>query len=349
MILVRFFDNCLIYLLDLNQHKMKKISVFAICVALLTVTACKKSNYENTGSTNINIITNNSATMLELFHTAPTSFTVTAGVPKEIVGPKGTFLRFYPNSFKDGNGTIISGGLINIELTELYTAGDMLKHHTSTNTGSDLLTSGGEVHIKCTMNGQGVSANKYGIGFNASNTPTNGPREIFYGNTYANEGIVTWGVGGGPTGTTVTGAASVSNATIALTSGSYYMFDTATAFDWVASGHNYSGTDQNITVNVKFTGISFAGNVWSTAFMGLSTERVATTFYQESFDRNTHTAVYKGWAPMGIAQKFMVVLPYNTGQWYYYKTEQLITNGMTINATMTQVTQVDMGAAIAAF
>ena len=83
--------------------------------------------------------------------------------------------------------------------------------------------------------------------------------------------------------------------------------------------------------------------------MALSSERVATTLYQESFDRTTQTGIYKGWAPMGIAQKFMVIIPYDGTKWYYYKTEQLITDGMTINATMTKADKIEMGAALAGF
>lgn len=332
----------------LKNPFMRNIPLFAFCVAMLAATACKKSSYNNDNK-NLTIITDNSAALLEEFHSAPTSFSVTAGIPKEILGPQGTFLRFYPNSFRDGNGHIITSGTINIELTEMYTAGDMLKHHTSTNTGSGLLTSGGEVFIKATKDGQDVTANKYGIGFSADRTPTTGPRELFYGNTYATGGIVTWAGGDGSTGTTITGASSIASATVALTSSSYYMFDTCTAFNWVACHHTYSGTGQNITVKVKLANVSFAGNVWSTACMGLSSERVATTLYQESFDRATQTGVYKGWAPMGIAQKFMVIIPYDKSSWYYYKTEQLVTDGMTISATMTKATKIEMGVALATF
>jgi len=320
--------------------------VLAICVALSLITSCKKNDYDGGNNT---ILANNTATILEVFHSTPTAFSITAGTTKEVLGPQGTLLRFYPHSFRDKNGNIISSGTVNIDLTEMYAAGDMLKYYTSTNSGSAVLNSGGEVLIKATMNGEEVTANKYGIGFNAVRTPTTGPRELFYGNTYATDGIVTWGGSGGAIGTAITGAGPVAGATIALPSGSYYMFDSCTSFNWVAGEHNYSGTSQNITVKVKLSNGSFAGNVWSVAYMGLSSERVATVLYQESFDRDSQTGVYKGWAPVGTSQKFMLIIPRDKNTWYYYKTEQLITDGVTINATLTEASKDEMDAVIKVF
>lgn len=334
--------------LNLKATFMKRShkSLLTLCIALATATSCHKSNYDAGNNT---IITDNNASLLEVFKPAPQSFSVIAGVPKDIVGEQGTLLRFYANSFRDKNGNIIAAGTVNIELTELYSAGDILKNHTSTTTGAGVLTSGGEVYIKATTNGEEVFPNKYGLGFSADGTPATGPRELFFGNTYATEGIVTWGSAGGPIGTTVPGKSSVSSTGTSLPTGQYYMFDSCTAFNWVAAHHDYSGSFQNITVKVKLSNVKFGGKVWSTACMGLGTERVACLLYQESFDVSTQTGVYKGWAPTGTAQKFMLMMPRDKATWYYYKTEQAITDGMTINATMTQAYKVDMETALKSF
>jgi hypothetical protein len=199
------------------------------------------------------------------------------------------------------------------------------------------------------MGGNEVKVNKYGIGFPANLTPTTGPRELYFGNTYATDGMVTWGASDGAVGTKVLGPGSVSTSAVVLTAGDYYMFDSCTTFNWVGCHHPYSGTGQNITVKVKIANMMFAGNVWSTAFMGLTAERVATTLYQVAFDRETQTLTYKGMAPTGVTQKLMVVVPYDKNNWYYYKTEQPITDGMTINATMTKNAKDEMAATLTTF
>ena len=216
-------------------------------------------------------------------------------------------------------------------------------------TEATVLTSGGQVFIKATKDGNEVKVNKYGIGYPSNLTPTTGPRELFFGNTYATDGIVTWGGSDGAIGTKVLGPGSVSTTSVVLSSGSYYMFDSCTSFNWVGCHYPYSGTGQSITVKVKLANMSFAGKVWSTAFMALSSQRVATTFYQESFDRASQTLTYKGWAPTGVAQKLMVVVPYDKNNWYYYKTEQPITDGMTVEATMTKNSKDEMAATLSAF
>ncbi len=318
----------------------------AVAAAALSLTACKKSNYEGGNTT---ILIDNTVAILKELQGSSTALSVTAGIPQEIVGPQGTFLRFYPNSFRDNNGNVITSGNVSIELTEMYKAGDMLKYYTSTTTSAAVLTSGGQVFIKATIGGNEVKVNKYGIGFPTNLTPGTGPRELFFGNTYAKDGMVTWGGSDGVLGTKVLGPGSVSTSSVVLTAGDYYMFDSCTSFNWVGCHHPYSGTGQNITVKVKLANMSFAGNVWSTAFMGLSAQRVATTMYQESFDRETQTLTYKGLAPTGVTQKFMILVPYDKNNWYYYKTEQPITDGMTIEATMTKNSKDEMAATLTAF
>jgi hypothetical protein len=321
-------------------------SVMAISVALLLTASCQKSDYDAGNNT---ILANNSAALLDEFHASPTSFSVTAGVTKEVLGPQGTLLRFYPNSFRDKNGNVLTGGNVKIELTEMYTAGDILKYYTSTSTGSSVLTTGGQVFIKATMNGEEVTANKYGIGFDASRTPAPGPRELHYGNNYAADHIVTWADASGATGMATHGAAVVSNASITLPSASYYMFDSCTAFNWVAGDHTYSGTFQDVTINVKLTNESFAGNVWSVVYAGLSTQRVATALYQVSFDREAQTVVYKGWVPTGTAAKLMLVIPRDKYTWFYAKNDQTLTDGITVDVTLIKASKDEMDAVINTF
>jgi hypothetical protein len=326
--------------------KYTHMPILAICLAMLSFASCNKSDYDGGNNT---ILANNSAELLKDFRTEPTKFTVVVGVTGEVQGPQGTFLRFYPTSFRDKNGNTITSGMVNIELTEMYAAGDMLKYHTSTNTGSALLTSGGQVFIKATKDGEEVSARKYGIGFNAALTPTGGPRSISHGHSYAPDGVITWYDGSGETGKTTTGAGPVASASITLTSGSFFMFDSCSEFNWVSCNKTHGSAFQKVTVNVKLTNESFAGNVWSVCYAGLNTERVATVLYQKSFDRNTQTGVYEGWVPTGIAQKFMLVIPRDKDTWYYFKTEQIISDGLTLNATLTKATKDEMNTAIKGF
>jgi hypothetical protein len=321
-------------------------SIFAISSVLLLSTSCNKSDYDGNNNT---ILANNTATLLKEFHTTPASFSLVAGTTKELVGPDGTFLRFYPNSFRRSDGSTINGETVNVQLSEMYSAGDMLKNYSSTNTGTGVLTSGGQVFIKATVGGEEVYANKYGIGFNALRTPASGPRALYTGNTYAAGNIVTWAPGSGATGTTTTGAGPVSAATTSSVSGSYFMFDSCTSFNWVGCYDLYSGTFQNITIKVKLANEMFAGNVWSVVGITLPSERVATVLYQESFDRSTQTGVYKGWAPTGTVQRLMFLIPRDKSTWYYYKTEQLLTDGMTVNATLIKASKDEMDAALTLF
>src|ERR1700761_671407 len=92
--------------------------VVIFCIAVVIAISCKKNgNDNNTGTT---------VPQNQLFadlKTTPQNFTVTAGKYQTIIGSDSTVINFYPNSFKDKNGNIISSGSINIALIEMYNPG----------------------------------------------------------------------------------------------------------------------------------------------------------------------------------------------------------------------------------
>ena len=147
------------------------IALFFIGLAISI--SCKKK--ENTTSA---VITH----LNELFadiKTAPQNFTVTAGKYQTVIGLDSTVINFYPNSFKDENGAIISLGNINIELLEVYKPGDMIANRTSATASGQLIQSGGQINLVATMNGKQVYANKYGIAFKQKSLSYK-PMELYF-------------------------------------------------------------------------------------------------------------------------------------------------------------------------
>lgn len=230
----------------------------AVYLAVAFVSACKKTDDKNTGTT---VSTAGDAGKLnELFRSlrpAAQNFTVTAGNYQTITGAKGTKVTFYPNSFKDATGHIITSGTVNIQMTELYSMGSMIASRVlPVTTDGKRLRSGGEINIVATMGGQEVYANKYGLAFKQP-TLSSQPMALYTGITGA-DSMTAWTADDTTTLGTTTGGTTIDSFGV---SNSYYTFDSCTHFHWINCDH-FIGTGVALTdLTVDFTDTMFnSGN-----------------------------------------------------------------------------------------
>jgi len=181
------------YVYRTNQYYFMKRVLLPMAllgmIALCTVLSCKKTETKITPVTPVPSLN----TLFSGFRYTPQSFTVAAGKDVTVFGTvHGTVLHFYPNSFRNAKGEVITSGSIDLQLTELYTPADIIRNRITTMmpTG-EILQSAGQVLMKATMNGQEVYTWGYGIGFKQHDTST-ALMGLFYGSTGKNDSVVTW-------------------------------------------------------------------------------------------------------------------------------------------------------------
>jgi hypothetical protein len=307
-----------------------------IFLAAIFFGSCKKKETNSTST----ITAADKAQLNSLFaplRTTPQHFTVTAGVDNKIIGADSTILNFYPNSFKDKNGNIITSGSIDIELVEMYKAGDMIANRASTTTSSGVLTSGGQVHIGASMNGDEVFANVYGIGFKQTAVLTK-PMELYYGNTTNADSMVIWRVTEPMNlGSTLTGTSNFLRGQVNPSGSPYFLFDSCVNFKYVNCDHHYDSTSKLVTININVPDNSFtpANISLSISYPSLN---IVTLLGAMSY--NSKSVQFSGWAPVGPGCKFVLMTIKGT-DYYYFSTSGVVTDGMTINADM-KVETVDM-------
>lgn len=116
---------------------------------------------------------------------------VTAGVLQVVPFAKGTVLTFYPNSFKDKAGKIITEGTVCLDVIEMYNPGSMIANRATTMADNGILKSGGQVDIKATKDGEEVFANTYDITFRQAG-PSNEIMYLYEGSTANSDSSVKW-------------------------------------------------------------------------------------------------------------------------------------------------------------
>ncbi len=326
-------------------------SLLLVCLAaMLFTTSCYKSGYNSVVVTPVN---SNETKLNQLFsglRYVPQNISVTAGFTQTVYGINGTKLTFYPNSFKDNSGNIITRGIINIQLTEIYTTGGMIANRAATTTADGrLLTSGGEVLIAATMNGQEVFANKYGVGFRA--VPSKQPMLLLYGNADTRDSVVSWATPGSPLPGAFA-AGTVTNAdtslVVVITSAgpdtvtthtavtTYYQFDSCASFNWINCDYFYSSSAQLTDVRVMLPDTSF--NQSNTeVFVVFPTINAAAHMSQYNIATHTFDLPNGYYIPTGMPMD-IVVATNKSGSYYYYSdTSVSTTNNMFIYAEMSQM------------
>ena len=331
-------------------------SLLALCLVALTLTASCTKSY-NRGVA-VNATTANESQLNALFaalRPAPQTLVVTAGFLQTVYGANGTKLTFYPNSFKDAKGNIITSGIVTIQLTEIYSVGDMIMNRATTVSGGQLLSSGGEVLITAAMNGEKVYANKYGLGFKQS-VPSRQTMYLFYGSTNTPDSSVVWYAPVTPqTGTASSGTNSSSdtNTVVVITTGGldtvttfsavsqYYQFDSCTNFNWINCDYFYTSGAQLTDVSIVMPDTSFNQSN-SEVFIVFPTINAAARISGYTAATHTFSLPQGYYVPLGLPVDIAVATNKNGTYYYYQQTGITTTENMVVFPNMAQLNLTDI-------
>ncbi len=310
-------------------------------IALITVLSCKKTKSTSGTKQSLN-------QLFSGLRPTPQNFSVTAGRDTIVMGANNTMLHFYTNSFKDANGNIITAGTIYLQLVEMYKPADFIANRTTTTAHDTLLTSGGEINIMATMNGQTVYANKYGIGFPQSSASTT-PMQLYYGNNANPDSVTTWTQGNNTTpGTSATGTSVDTTYAYWLHNQPFYIFDSCTGFHYVNCDCISRGASQVTNVSVIVPDTSY--NQSNTeVYLSFPTQKYLVLLSGYSNTSNTFSPDYSDGTQIPVGFNYaLVVITNKNGNYYYYEQSGITTSGMTATAAMAPDTQSDILARIAA-
>ena len=307
-----------------------KIAAATLIAAAIAFTACRK-NYNSAGATASNSIYPLYAGLVDV----PQNFSVQAGRDTVIYAAQGTMLHFYPYSFKTAQGSTVTSGQVNMQITEMYTPGSMIGNRTSTVTGDgSILSSAGEVKITAFMNGNELFANKYGIGFKQA-APSSTPMQLFYGSTGGADSVASWTQGD----TTTVGMRASSTDSASTFLG--YIFDSCSNFRFVNCDcfAGVSGSKTDVTVVLPDTSFN---SLNTQVFIIFPTYDHNSAVQLRSYNADTRSFSL-GAAQINVNYTYYVaVLGYKYGVFYYYQTSGTVTSGMSVSATPTQDTRADI-------
>ncbi|WP_133162577.1 hypothetical protein [Flavipsychrobacter stenotrophus] len=313
--------------------------VIALCVAIVLYSGCKKEDYHNNTPV---VVVPDKTKLYQLFSSlrgTPQTFTVTAGTYQTVTASGGTKLKFYPNSFKDASGNIITSGTVTLQITEAYKVGAMIANMAvPVSTDGRQLISGGEVKIKATMGGQEVFANKYSTSFKQPATSTQ-PMELFIGTTDS-DSVTTWT----PADTTGSGT-SAGGGTTLDTSGittAYYTFDSCNHFNWINCDHFYSCGCTLTDINFDIVDTTF--NAYNTAVFVIFP---SINSVGNAYPGSGHDFAYNN-VPVGTTIDIVCVSVIGTNYYYCHQTGITTAAGLVVNPVMTAQTLSYITAALAA-
>ncbi len=319
-VLALTFSSC-------HKPDYKSSNVIPVSVPTVTPTNTVTGTGPSTDKTKLNELFGGLKTMSQ-------TFTVSAGTYQTVTGNNGTRLNFYPNSFKNASGTVITSGSVVITMKEIKTVGQMIANRATTTSGGKLLTSGGEVYITASQSGTEVYANKYGIGFQQS-APSAQRMALFYGNTSNADSITTWTVAdttlGGTLSTSTTTDTSIVDSFGVITY--YHQFDSCTNFHWINCDYFYGSSSPLTDVSVVVPDTSF--NQSNTEVFVVFPSITAAT-HMTQYSASTHTFdLSSGFhVPVGMTIEIAVVTN-KGGNWYYYEqTGITTTSGISLTASM---------------
>lgn len=227
---------------------MKKIILGAAALSIaLSMFSCKKETpnvVQNTTQIGA-IFENNRASNTQ-------NFTIPSAGVQTIQGNKGTVIRFYPNMFVDAAGAPVSGS-IDIELLEVLDKPGMIFNRAVTESGQQLLISGGELNLKVSQNGVALQL------ANASNgpeiyVPTTSPdpqMDIFFGAEV--EGDLDWSLIDS-TGIDIVSGDSLNwqDSSFVWDGGNYYNFNFNNQdLGWINCDFFWDNPNPQITVNAQ--------------------------------------------------------------------------------------------------
>ena len=325
------------------------ITVSLLCtLGILGVVACKKNNTTATPS---------SQSLAEVFSDlkySPQNINVYAGRDTIVYGTKGTMFHFYANSFKDINGKIITTGIINLALIEMYKPVDMICNRASTTANGAILQSGGQVKVIATMAGKPVFANKYGIGFPQSKASTL-QMQIFQTNSGDTSTNWTMADTTQKQGTT----AYQKDSTRFGTFGKAYVFDSTPSFNYINCDRFYGNDSPKTSVGIVLPDTTF--NPMNTQayliFPDINAAITSSNYYFRSsgdstYNWDTHVMKigsfnYLNRVPTGLNYAFVVITNKN-GTYYFYQTSGKTKMNMVLTASMVMDTHADIVARLGA-
>ena len=268
----------------------------------------------------------------------PQTFSITAGVNQSITAAGGTKFNFYPNSFKDQNGNIITSGTVTVSLVEALTPGNMVANRTTTYYKGNMLETGGQVAIEATMNGIELTANTYSIAFKQS-ASSEKSMTIYYGTMNNPDSSANWksydsSAAGSAAHTTVE---KINNDAGGGATADYYRFNNCTSFGYVAAGR--LGSSATLTnVNVVISNSDFSIQNTEVYVVSRSTNSAMMCYL---YDYSTHTFnmanPYEGTTgqvPVGAVVDIVAIAYRNDHYYYSHLPGVTVTSGMTVNLTM---------------
>lgn len=308
------------------------LSVLTACALLLSASCGKqynsKPNYNKAGL---------NALFKEL-RSKEQHFVVTAGTTVHISGKEGTSLVFSPTSFKDAAGNIITSGMVDVTIVEMYKGGSMLANRASTMCGTRPLQSTGQINITATLNGQPVYSNGYKISFKQPVAmPT--PMALFYGNTNNTDSIVTWETPRYDSGT-------MASSTTYDNGYEAYVYNFCGRFGWVNSDALYEFSDSLTSVSVSFPDASNnPANTQLYIYLPQINSLMASTVESGgniNYIERTHTMKILNWGesqivPIGWEYKLIAVCRKGDFYWTYHS-EGTVTQNMHLMADLQPLT-----------
>jgi len=270
--------------------------------------------------------------------TAPQGLSVQAGRDTVVFGAKGTMMHFYTNSFKYANGSIITSGTVYLQLIEMYKPGDMIANRATTTANGQPLSSGGQVSIVASMNGQEVFANKYGIGFKQPGASSEA-MELFFGSTGNTDSLAVWTAGNNTTpGTT---AATTTVDSTRLPYSAMYVFDSCTSFNFVNCDHAFTSGSSHIYTNIIFPDSTF--NLQNTqVYICMPAFNSVVGNSDHFFVAATATINGSFYAPPGTAYKLVAIANKGQTMYYFESSGTVPSDTLKVSAAMATDTQSDI-------
>jgi hypothetical protein len=327
---------------------LRNTSLF--CIAIVVAFSCKK-NTDNTSTLQPATVPLNQ--LFDNLRSTPQTFTVTAGRDTVVFGSQGTMLHFYPNSFKNASGAIITSGSIDLKLVEMYKPGDMIRNRATTMQGKNLLTSGGQIDLRATINGQKVYANKYGIGYFQNNASATPMMELFYGNVNNVDSVVNWEAKDTTLERDIAWLGDMNGRNYITTAYGRpwmgYVFDSASDLEYTNCDAFYYSDSPKVSVTAIMPDATFTPEN-TQVYLVLPTINCAMSTVQSTSSYNFGTARYNASekainminegqtniVPSGM-KYILIVIANKSGQYYYSKQsgDAIPHNGLKLKATMT--------------
>jgi hypothetical protein len=326
---------------------MKYIVIPALCVtAVIALCSCSKSYYPAMGP-----VPAGPDQAFAAFRYTPQTITVNAGKDTVVFGNDGTMLHFYASSFTTATGAIISKGAVKLQLIEMYTPCDMVCNRVTTFSGSQLLSSGGQINVVATMNGQTVHVNKYGVGF-ARNATTSGlsNMNLFYGGADNANAVVRW-----PNADKTNFSAKPdSSQQVSVPYGrpwAGFVFDSSSSLEYTNCDAFYSSDSPKVSVSVILPDSTFTA-VNTQIYLVLPAINCAMSTAEPELGGNSYNAATKTLSlvsesqtnivPAGMKYELLVMANKN-GKYYYWQATGIVPhNGIMAQAALVQDSQANI-------